>query len=390
MQINESAFAPSAGSEWGYARIPGSHGNELAGEVSVTWHENEVPALAEAELARLYGSLFSSIPFFRVYGELENSGTYIACRNDSVSSVFLFKLQDGKIQVQNETATIDGEEIRLFAAHAFGRFKAVNEIRFRAVAVRNPERIHYPHCRFRYTDDIVLALPATEDEYVARLGKSTRKNIKHHLSRAKRSLPGFSHEVYSTEDASEEDIRTIVGFNRLRMAGKNKVSSLDDAETARMIDLVRECGLVSVIKVDGQVRAGSICYQVGKNFISSVNAHDPGYDDFRLGTLCCYLTVLESIRRQGKEFHFLWGRYEYKFSLLGVLQRLDEVSVFRSRMRLLANGGTVMRNAFRSGSEQLKLRLVEESRKNNPVVRNTVKLLRKLRGAGMGAGAGGR
>jgi hypothetical protein len=379
MQTNESAFAPLPNGELSRGTTSDSCAGESAEGVSVSWYDKDVPAFAEAELARLYGSLFSSIPFYRVYGGLDDAMTYVARRDGAIRSVFLFIVRAGRIQVMNETMTLDGEEVRQFAAQAFAKFRSANEIRFRAVAIANPETIRHAHHRFRYTDDIVLALPATEDDYVARLGKSTRKNIKHHLSRAKRCLAGFRHEVHCGGDASEEDIRAIVGFNRQRMAGKNKLSSLDEDETERLVRLVRLCGLVSLIRIDGRIRAGAICFQVGTSFMSSVNAHDPAYDDFRLGTLCCYLTILECIRREGKEFHFMWGRYEYKFSLLGVLRCLDQVSIYRSRARMLMSGATIMRNACKSRLDLMKLRLIDESKKNNPMARNAMKVLRAVR-----------
>ena len=56
-----------------------------------------------------------------------------------------------------------------------------------------------------------------------------------------------------------------------------------------------------------------------------VIAHDPGFDQARLGLLCCYLSICESIRRGMREYHLLSGRYDYKRRLRGQ-QRLHRMT----------------------------------------------------------------
>jgi hypothetical protein len=357
--------------------VPRPQAMESRDGISVTWHENEVPAFIENELARLYASIYSSLAFFRINEELDNASTYVARRCGAISSVFLFKRRGGKIRVLNETASIDEDEINHFAEQVFARYGSVNEIRFRAIAT-NAEKITRCHYGVAYTEDIVVALPECEAKYVASLGKSTRKNIKHHLSRARSAFPSFEHQVSRGLDAGEEDLRSIIKFNRMRMARKNKTSLLDDGEVDRLIGLARVCGLLSIIRIDGRIRAGAVCFQVGENYISSVNAHDPDFDEYRLGTLCCYLTILDCIKRKGKEFHFLWGRDEYKFALLGKPKALDQISIYRSRLYFIRNGGTILRHAFKSWIRAIKIRLVEESKRNNRAAGEAVRILRFL------------
>ena len=267
------------------------------------------------------------------------------------------------MHVLNEIIKLDEKEIIQFANYIFGTFKSAKQIAFQAVAA-HITKLPLPIQRSYYTDDI-SNLPKTEDEYVASLGKSTRKNIKHHLSRSKHSFPSFQHQVYCAEDANDEDIRSIIGLNILRMAGKNRRSSLDDQETERIIKLVKLCGLISLIKIDGRICAGAICFRIADQYFTMVNAHDPEYDDFRLGTLCCYLTILECIRRTGKQFHFLWGRYEYKFALLGVRHELEQISIYRSYLHLVLDVRSILKKGFKSRAQQTRFWLLEESKKNN-------------------------
>src|SRR5207245_3753907 len=121
-------------------------------------------------------------------------------------------------------------------------------------------------------------------------------------------------------------------------------------------------GLVGVATVDGRVCAGVICSRSAANYFMHVIAHDPTYDEYRLGKLCCYLTICECINRGGKEFHFLWGRYEYKYRLLGVQRDLDHLTVYRSRAQFLLNGNLVLKNAYKGYGRQAKRWLLDPKR----------------------------
>jgi CelD/BcsL family acetyltransferase involved in cellulose biosynthesis len=205
----------------------------------------------------------------------------------------------------------------------------------------------------------VLRLPDTADAYLASLGKATRKNFKYHGNRLKRNYPELAFRVFIDGDIPSAYVRDIIELNRARMMTKNKSSEIDDEETARLTRLVRESGLVSVMILDGKVVAGTVCSRVGANYFMHINAHDPAYDDARLGKLCCYMTICDCIERGGKEFHFMWGRFEYKYLLLGVQQDYDELIVYRSRASMLRNGRTALRTAYQGYSREWKFRLLD-------------------------------
>ena len=339
--------------------------------ITIACYENEVPSFVEQALAELYGNIFSSLAHLEVHGSTFNASTYIVKKNNATSCVLLFKQGKDEVHVINEGMRIQPEEIDRFARFIFGTYKSARKITFNAIS-SEIEKSSFVNQHFPATENIILPLPSTEDEYVAKLGKSTRKNIKHHLSRLKRSFPSFEHQVYETDAAREEDILTVIEFNKIRMAGKNKVSHLDAEKTARIIQLVKRCGFISLIKIDGRVCAGAICYRVGATVTSHVNAHDPQYDDFRLGTLCCFLAICESIRQGAKEFHFLWGRYEYKYALLGVELALDRIFIYRSYTHFLLDGKTVCRHRLTSRIHEIK-HWVKESAKADTVTGKFVK-----------------
>jgi hypothetical protein len=351
--------------------------------VSIVCHEDEVPTFVEAELERLYGHIFSSLMHFRTYDDAaRNMSTYIVRRNNAIVTIFLFRREKGRVKVLNEGMKLDEQEVRRFASHIFSTYENVNAISFHAVRTEI-ERLPFPYQRFICSNDIVLTLPDSREAYLASLGKSTRSYLHRYENKLRRTFPSFRIEIFEKDEINEQDIRDIARLNRARMASKDKVSSNDDDEAERIIRVAKACGLVAVVRIDGQVRAGVINYRVGNNYFMVVIAHDPEYNDYRLGTVCCFLTICECIARGGKEFHFLWGQYEYKYRLGGIQWDLDRLAVYRSHTRFLLSADLALKNAIQGYLDQARQWLqytIRHEGKDSPKVRVILGLLNGMRG----------
>ena len=359
------------------------------GNISISLYENAIPSFVEPELDALYGHVFSSLPQFRVYGGIDGSThTYIARSGDRTEAILLFRVDGRRLQVLNEQIAMDAGAINRFAGHVFKAWPTVDLIRFPAV-MADGKSLAYPCQQFYRTEDIVLKLPPTPDEYLAALGKATRKNFKYHSNRLKRNFPQLSFEVRIDGDIPESYVRDIIELNRARMATKNKESEIDADEAARLAGLVRQSGLVSVMILDGRVVAGTVCSRVGGNYFMHINAHDPAYDDARLGKLCCTMTICDCIERGGKEFHFMWGRFEYKYLLLGVQRDYDELTIYRSHGRMLMHGASAFRIAYGGYSREWKFRLLDLANKPDEggvllrTAARSLNLLRTLKQSGL-------
>jgi hypothetical protein len=381
-------------------RISASEKSELTGDavagcevdqkvepepITIACYDNEVPPFVEAEMVRIYESIFSSLAQFRTYGSIAgNTSTYVVRQGSKIVTVFLFVRDGEKVRVLNEVIRISAEDISRFAEYVFAAYKKVTVISFHAIQA-DFHRLRFPFQKFNCSEDIVLSLPETEQDYLAKLGKHSRKNIKYYLSRLKRQHPTFEFSMLSKDEVTHQQVRDIVILNRHRMAGKDKISAFDDEETDRIINLVKQCGEVGVATVDGKICAGSICLRVGGNYFMIVIAHDSKYDDYRLGTLCCFLTICESMARKGREFHFLWGRYEYKYTLLGIQRDLDHVNVYRSRMQIVLNASTALKSARDGNLRRAKLWLHSSGGQRSIAGRSIIALLgilRKMKHAG--------
>ncbi|MGH8809444.1 MAG: GNAT family N-acetyltransferase, partial [Noviherbaspirillum sp.] len=319
-----------------------------------TIYEDEIPAFVETALEHLYANVFSSLSFLEIYGPAGGGlSTYVTQKNGRPNAVFLFRRTGNKLRVFNEGVRIDATEVDRFAGHMFARFPDIGSISFNAVRTGSL-RLSHPSRKFDCSEDIVVTLPATVDDYLATLGKSSRKNIKRYLGKLTRDFPGLRQQVFVRDEVKEQDIRDILAFNHARMSAKNKTSAYDEEETQRVIRLVRLRGFVSILTIDGKLCAGEICTQVGGNYFAHAGGHDSLYGDYRLGTLSCYLAISECIRRGGSEFHLLWGQYEYKYMLAGVQQDLSHLTIYRSRAHAWMNSRTTLQLAVNACLRRLK------------------------------------
>jgi hypothetical protein len=304
--------------------------------MTISCYPNEVPAFVEMELNRIYGNLYSSLTHFRIEGKDHNLSTYVVRKGERIITLFLFRHDGAQVRVINQVISIDQADISRFAAYVFATYALVSVILFEYIQT-NTSKLPFPYQRVNISENIVLSLPGSVDAYLGSLGKSTRRNAKYYKNKLAKDFPSFHFEVLERDQVEERTIRDIIELNRARMAGKSKVSSMDEIQIERNIRLAAEYGFVGVARINGRICAGCIGFQTGSNYFLGVVAHDSNYKDYWLGTLCCYLTICESIARGGREFHFLWGEYAYKYTLLGVKRDLDKVTIYRSYAHILRN-----------------------------------------------------
>jgi hypothetical protein len=350
--------------------------------IFIVCYENAVPPFIEAELERLYGNIFSTLAEISIYrGNLENINTFVAYKGADLASVLLFERNATSVKVINEGVRINSGELQQFADYIFGTYGSVRVISLHAVE-SEIGMLCFPKQCFNCLEDIVLTLPNTMEEYRAGLGKATRSYMNRYLNKLRRAFPSLRHKVYARQEIQEKHVRDIIHLNNTRMTEKGKIPEKDDKDELalqRVFQLAKACGMVSILEIDGKVCAGTINYQAGDNYFLDVIAHDSEYNDYRLGTLCCYFTISECIARHGKEYHFLWGQNEYKFRLGGVRRGLNHLAIYRSRKHMILNGGMVLKNAVRRYERQAHLWVQANRHRDGLIPRFSNDLMCRLR-----------
>jgi hypothetical protein len=351
-------------------------------DIRVTCYDGKIPSFVESELERLYGHIYSSLAFFRLFKSLDNVRTYVASRGGRTTALLLFRCENGTAEVYNEMVHIEEQELCRFTRYLFEQFPSISVICFEAIRAA-PRRLPYPAQQYNDKEEFVISLPGAPDEYLASMGKSTRSNIKRYSKRLEQRFPSFTHETYENEDVDEQHVREIIRMSKDRMTGKKKKFSVDDAMMEGLVRLAKTRGFVNVVMIDGRLCAGSISYRIGSRYFAFVNAHDAEFDEYWLGTLCYYLTIRAGIIHGGTRLHMGWGRYEYKSRLLGVREDFDRLVVYRSGLHMLLRADRVAKTAVRGYVRRLKLWLQDPQRRNSVVSRgavNAVYMVRKVWG----------
>jgi hypothetical protein len=355
-------------------------------DISISLFENSIPQSVEDDLEKLYQNLYSTLAHHRTYGDLSSGiSTYVARRKGEPVAILLLRRDRDTVRVLNEQIRLEAQEVARFANYIFSTFNGVNIILFHAVEAKL-ERVGFPCQHFSCTEDIVLDLPPSTEAYRTRLGKSTRSYISRYLNKLRRDFPTLRHDVYTRDEVNEEHVRAIIAMNHARMADKHRLSYIDDAEAERILHFTRKFGMVSVVTIDGRLCAGTINFRIGDNYFLKVIAHDSAFNDYGLGTLCCYLTICECIARGGREYHFLWGRYEYKYRLLGVQRNLDHIALYRSRRYMVFNGRRALHNAVLGNALQVRSWLLQRARERSPLGIALKAVIDTLHGAKAGVG----
>ncbi|HCY64147.1 MAG TPA: GNAT family N-acetyltransferase [Oxalobacteraceae bacterium] len=307
----------------------------IADHTGITCHFNEIPEFVWSELERLYSTLHSSLPFFRIFRTTEEVSTYVAWDAQQPAVILLFKIDGRTAHVLNEMIDLEQKEIERFASYVFSKLQQVRIISFKAIRA-TLDRFAYPVQKHNAKDTYVITLPDAPEQYLASLGKSLRKDILKDMRKISRAHPSFKIQFYEKEEIPEQILIELIHMSEERIS--QKVSDFAHDEQ-RIIALAKQCGFVNALIIDGKVCAGTISYFIGAGCFQELVARDPAYKNYGIGILAMYASICESIRRGKKKFYLGGGRFDYKQQLLGVLTDADHVEIYRSRAAMLIHLG---------------------------------------------------
>jgi hypothetical protein len=349
------------------------HGKALAavpdGANAIRFYDKAIPDFAAAAMDACYGALTSSVAYLRLAGRLgPSTSTYVAFDAGAVRSVFLVEREGTVLKVLNGAIRTEQEELARFADYMFAHWPDIDRICFPGVHMPSL-RVPYPCQRVLAGEDIVIAFAGAPEAYTQSLGRNTRKSIKRHATALAKRHPTARYEVVAGEAVDARLTGLIADWNRRRMSGKDKVSAYREDEIGRITALAARAGMVGTVRIDGRVRAGTVCCRVGDTCYLAVMGYDSDYDAFSLGLLCNYWTTLECLRARCGEINLMGGRLPYKYSLLGESRKYDAVVLYRSRAALLRNAGDAARTALRGCATAAKFAILDCERREDRAAR---------------------
>jgi hypothetical protein len=323
---------------------------DVGGSIVSEIHEFAIPAHAVTALDRLYGSMYASWRHLQLCGvEQPTPHSWIGYRHGEIIGVLLFRMRDSEVLVLTEMFRLDPEIAEAFCLAVFSRFAYTHQVTFNAVSV--PRSLSpLPMQSYAFSENYIIELPVSVDDYLNALGKSTRKTIRGYGNRLQRELPGFRWEVRAANELRKDEQRRLVRqwqrFKQASMAARGKRAVIDRRDTARLLQLASECGLFGIASIDGRVVGGSLACRFGDNYVMLLSGADPALESYRLGMLCCFWSVCDCIRTGARQCHLLWGRYQYKRQLLGVPHVLQHITLYRSRWQMVLSPARVVRMSW--------------------------------------------
>ena len=314
--------------------------------LATEFHRWPLPDYIWPALERCYRSIFCSEPQLRISGGMTSRiEAWVARRDGCISAVILFERYQYQIRVLNEVFVLSAQVLGEFADAVFAQYPKIHMIRIHAVRIAALPK-QYISLSVVVSDDYLLKLPASAEQWQRSLSARTREKLRYYLRRAQQRVPTFSFRTFGADEIRLAQIKQIIQFNRARMQVKGKRFGMSAAEEHQICQLMLERGQLSIIEIDGQPCAGLLCTLVDGEVFMHVIAHDPAYDDLRLGLLCCALTIEDAIAKGCQQFHFLWGLYDYKTRLGGEREVLSQVVVFRDTWSLVQQPGILASQAL--------------------------------------------
>jgi hypothetical protein len=288
----------------------------------------QVPPGTAEELPALYNTLLSTEDWFELEDGVKPTG---ACLLEAPHHVILFHVEGDTIEVSNKEFAIGPRSAERACRALFralpGTRRIHLEVLFPPWELKLPTRVLY------WTDHMIVDLPDTVDEYLASLGKRTRREIRSKRRRLLEAHPDTVAEMAASADRPEELIETMIAWKNARFnaRGEDTVWQKNPGADQGFAELVRRRGRVRVTRVDRRAAAVSFLFPVGAAVYVLQTGFDPKYEDFSLGFLDTFEDIADAIRTGHRQVSLLWGQDDHKRRLGAKPRRATRLSVFRTQ-----------------------------------------------------------
>lgn len=167
----------------------------------------------------------------------------------------------------------------------------------------------------RESEDMIVDLPDTYDDYIKSLGPNARRHARHRGEKIWNQFSGrIKKEITQNKEIDFKAVEKILELNKVRMQKKGTPYLSNIERNKQWHQLARKCGLLVTIKIDNQIVAGTLTYAYKENnqAYMVLIGNDIAYDQSHLGSVCDLETIKELIELKIKNLHLLWGDSFYK------------------------------------------------------------------------------
>lgn len=303
-----------------------------------------VPTELSAELPALYGSVFATEDWFRIFDDATAEG---ACVLDDPRHVLLFTIAGDTVEVLNKAFPIPPADAARACRALFRALPRARRIHLEVLF--EPRELGLPLRVLSKADDLVIDLPGGLDAYAASLGRRTRKNLRNYENRLRREHGEPVVERHTSPAAAARYFDQFLHWH-LERAGRQGIDSgfvLKPRQADQLAQLVGQLGEAQTVTIHGELAAVEFLFFIGPEATVYAGSFAEAFEDVHLGMLSTFWAVQETARRGARRCHLLWTTGYYK-SLLGARPvTATRLSVFRSQGARLHSPGEAWRAAQR-------------------------------------------
>lgn len=193
--------------------------------------------------------------------------------------------------------------------------------------------------------DYVVSVPPTAEEYVASLGKATRRNMRFYEAKFRRECPEGELKMVSGEALTANIVKRVVDWNVGRMRAKGIVSKYEKLPDLRgaLTDFTVRQGQAAAVWCGTKLVSGVLGHREDGDCWLAISAYDTSYERFHLGLLTWYWAISECCGK-AERVHLGAGTSTYKERLGAREVPAAAFAVYRSPLaRYLVPGEVAVR-----------------------------------------------
>ena len=291
-----------------------------------------LPLEYESFLMEKYNSYITSCRYVAIYCPTYDINYMLVYENENLIDLILYGNNGDTTRCFNALVEMDQNIIKEFINMIFETYISIKKVIIDA-SYKN-YIIKKSILNFK-SDDHILQLPTTMEEYYKKLSSSTRQTIK---NRKVRLLRDYRDVKFVTKYGAEIDEITIdkimqLNFNKLKHKGvfhRFDISNKNNLYKNNLFKFTQHYGCVAYIKIDGVIVAGSINTIINKSLFGHVTAYDADLYKYNVGEICAFYLIQTCIENGLSKFHFLWGQSDLKKRMQAKPYVLFSYSIYRS------------------------------------------------------------
>ena len=294
--------------------------------ISIEFYKG-LPLKYESFLVEKYDSFYTTCRYLEIYCPTFDINYMSVFDDGHLIDLLIFANRGNTSTCFNSLVGIDQNIITAFTKAIFEKYPSIQKVEIKGWYKEYNEK---KSILFSKSNDYIISLPSTMDEYFSELGSKTRQHLKNYKARLSRDFPLINFVTKFGVDIKEVEIDRIIQMNIDRMKYKGITPGRNNSDKTSFYRYSQHYGCASYIEIDGVIVAGCISTILNKRIFLQVISHDNNYSKYNVGQLCILYLIQTSIEKGLLMLHFLWGENEYKKRLLAKPHTLSSYLIYKS------------------------------------------------------------